>query len=85
MLPTGAALPLRVGGGGFPPETPVQNLNEFTVLKNQKKKNLAKRRRKDPGDTSGKHVPFYCCWRWRIDVYFWSFQGNVGCSAPWLS
>lgn len=31
LLPTSAALALQVGGGVFPPENPVQKLNEFSV------------------------------------------------------
>lgn len=31
VLPTSAALALQVGGGVFPPENPLQNLNAFSV------------------------------------------------------
>lgn len=37
LLPTSAALALQVDGGVFPPENPVQNLNEFSCVKNKKK------------------------------------------------
>lgn len=49
--------------------------------------NLGKRREDDRGDPSDKHVPLYpaagvdCNAR----VYFGNWQGDVGCSATWMS